>query len=46
MISRVNLELDDPALMEKTKIDGSHRSVITPAKLGGSKQVRDFGLIC
>jgi len=46
MISRVDFELDDPALMEKTKIDGSHRSVITPAKLGGPKQVRDFSFIC
>ncbi len=46
MISRVNLKFDDPALMEKTKIDGSHHSVITPAKLGGPNQVRDFGLVC
>jgi len=46
MISRVNLKFDDPALMEKSKIDGSHRSVITPAKLGGPKQVRDLSFIC
>ncbi len=46
MISRVNLKLDDPALMEKSKIDGSHRSMITPAKLGGPKQVRDLSFIC
>jgi hypothetical protein len=46
VISRVNFKLDDPTFMEKTKIDGSHRSVITPAKLGGPKQVRDFSLVC
>jgi hypothetical protein len=45
MISRVNPEFDDPTFMEKKKIDGSHRSVITPAKLGGPKQVRNVCVI-
>ncbi len=45
MISRVDSEFDDPTLMEKSKIDGRHRSVITPAKFGGSKQVRETGIV-
>jgi hypothetical protein len=41
----VDFEFDDPTLMEKTKVDGSHRSVIAPAKLGGPKQMQDVRFI-
>ncbi len=46
MISRVNSEFNNPTLMEKSKNDGRHCSVITPAKFGGSKQVRETGIVC
>jgi hypothetical protein len=44
-ISRVDLEFDSRTFMEKTKIDGSYCSVVTPAEFGGPKQMRDVCFI-
>ena len=45
VISRVDFKFDEPTLVQKTKVDWRHRSVIAPAKLGGSKQMRDVCFI-
>jgi hypothetical protein len=45
LIFRVDLEFDNPTFMEKTKIDGSYRSVVTPAEFGGPKQMTDVCFI-